>query len=223
MLEVFASTINDLTNRGLTEESADLYQILLKYAAFSENRARGLLKLTDPSRNPDAGERNLAAKRLLEKLRDKSVSIFTHNELAQFIIDEEYFEFSSPSALGGHLTGEELSILKQLVMQKLDKSNYDSGEKSDTVSEYQYTEDDIVRIIEALMSGSEKGPNTAFFVKYKKDGAYSDALVVGQYGNTIAFLVPTGTHNLGYKMHTAKNLLSLGVNYNRSEKKMYFG
>ena len=227
MHKEFTSTINDLTERGLSKESAELYGIFIKFAALSEQKIIGTLKLTDPDRNPEEPERLAAANMLVRWLRDKGKTDFTHNELADYIIQEEYYTFAGNNALGNILTPDEINILKELIMQKLDSDPSGPSEDEaggDSAKSYR-DPSDVGHIIETILKGlAETAHAGAYFVRLaRSSGAYSDAHVAAKVGSVVSFVVPIDSHKLGYKTYSLEELATMGMSYDTATKKVKFG
>lgn len=227
MYKAFTATINDLTERGLCKESAELYNIFAKFAALSEHKIMSTLRLTDPDRNSEEHERETAASRIVEWLRDKSKTNFTHNELADYIIQEDYYTFAGKNALGDLLTPDEITILKELIMQKVDAdpSGPSEGETDGSASKTYNSASDVGYIIETIIKGlNETAHAGAYFVRLaRSSGAYSDAHVAAKIGSVVTFVVPVDSHKLGYKTYSLEELATMGMSYEPGTRKVTFG
>ena len=227
MYKEFTSTINDLTERGLCKESTELYSIFSKFAALSEHKIMSTLRLTDPDRNSEENEREVAASRIVEWLRDKSKANFTHNELADYIIQEDYYTFAGKNALGDLLTPDEITTLKELIMQKVDAdpAGPSEGETDGSTSKTYSSASDVGYIIETIIKGlNESAHAGAYFVRLaRSSGAYSDAHVAAKIGSVVTFVVPVDSHKLGYKTYSLEELATMGMSYEPGTRKVTFG
>lgn len=242
MYKVFRSTINDLTERGLTKEAYDLYEVFVKTAALNEERIKKTLNLTNPITNPEEKERAVASRMLVGWLRDKSKSFFTNNELANYIVETDYDNFASPDALGGSLMAEEIRVLKELVEQKgsagasepesgqpaeSEEASWGRKERDDSKGSEptSFPPEEISRLIDSLME--RQGETVwagAFFVKLARTGGrLSDAAVSTKIGEMVSFVVPVDSSKLGVKVHSLSELAEMGAAWSAAEQKVVFG
>jgi len=220
MFKTFMSTVNELTDRKLCSEAAELHNIFIKLAALTEHKVRSTLNLANPDKNPSEHERNAAASRIVEWLRDKNRVSFTNNELANYIILDEFYSFPSHNALGGLLSVEEVNVLSQLVRQKLEMGKGDEAPRSD--EDEGYSVQDIEHIIDTILK-TQAAVTQRLVMLVRSSGSYSDAYIASKVGSVVSFVVPVSEGRLGYKEFTLEELKDMGMVYNASTRKVIFG
>jgi hypothetical protein len=227
MFKVFMSTINELTDRGLCHEAAELHHVFIKLAALTEHKVRSALKLANPDKNSSEHERHNAASRVIGWLRDKEKSSFTNNELANYIIQDEFYTFPAQNALGSLLTPDEIQVLNQLITQKLDAKKEDEIKEDDPrpeqpktytgVQEVEYIIDTILKVD----PGNKPAQRLVSLAGFS--GEYSDAYIVSKVGSVVSFIVPVSGVGLGFKEFTLEELADMGMVYNAATRKVFFG
>jgi len=221
MFKLFMSTINELTDRGLCHEAAELHHIFIKLATLTEHKVRSTLNLANPDKNSSEHERDAAATRVVEWLRDKSKTDFTNNELANYIISEEFYNFPSQNALGDLLTSDEISVLSQLVIQKLEAQKRDEAPRSEQAEAY--TVRDVEHVIDTILRVQGALATQRLVLLAGPSGSYLDAYIASKVGSIVSLVVPVSGEKLGYKEFTIEELVNMGMAYNVTTKKVIFG
>ena len=122
---------------------------------------------------------------------------------------------------------DELTILKELVMQKLDreaKSSSDGGYSSSASKTYKDAAD-VGYIIDTIIDGMSKASHVGnFLIKMaRSSGQYSDAHVIRKIGQTVTFTVPVDSFTLGFKIYSLEELSTMGMSYEPNTGKIVFG
>jgi hypothetical protein len=241
MVNSLISVLNELTDRGLTKEAADLHAVFKKVAYESMARAEALLNRANPDRNSSQNERSIAADRLNHLLKNPDRPEFGYKELATLIQQMGVQDsFDSEEFLGEVLTNAEVSVLKQLLKgpseeaedefgwqsswgskeeakEEWKSSNWGSSEKEWKRPKWEedaFNSDEEKEKIRSMLELLVGGVRP---VKIKRTNGTSDATVVSINGDVITFVVPVSDVRLGYKTITLSQLVEdsfLSMNHN---------